>query len=368
MSPKGLLVLQTTASGYRFGFNFRPDSDLYYLTGLADEDLTLILSKPGFPNTSAGGNAHSILLTAPPVGLSIDRDEYFVRLADSLGFDYCASVIELRKILKQISDIDVFYNNLIRQDQQQGNSIIEKRLIQFIQQFPQVSFTPIIQLTGSMRRIKTSDEIALIQKAVDITIQAHQEAFKSMRPGLYEYQIEAIIEFIFKFNGAEQLAFPTIIGAGPNSLILHYEQGMRQIQRNDIVVMDIGCEYQHYCADITRTIPATGKFTLEQKEIYNIVLEANQTIIAMLKPGVTIAQMDSAARAIIGKYGYEKYIRHGCTHYLGLDVHDVGNTREPLLPGCVVTVEPGIYISPNSDLPEAYWNIGVRIEDDVLIT
>lgn len=135
-----------------------------------------------------------------------------------------------------------------------------------------------------------------------------------------------------------------------------------------MVVVDIGCEYNHYCADITRTIPASGKFTPQQKEIYNIVLEANQAVINMLRPGVTMAQMDSLVKAVFQKYGYEKYWRHGCTHHLGLDVHDVGDTSLPLAPGCVVTVEPGLYIPPNSDLPKEYWNIGVRIEDDVLIT
>lgn len=207
-----------------------------------------------------------------------------------------------------------------------------------------------------------------MQQAIDITSLAHQEAMKSMTPGLYEYQIEAVIEYVFKFNGSQQLAFPTIIGSGPNSLDLHYELGVRKIEAGDMVVMDIGCEYNHYCADITRTIPASGKFTPQQKEIYNIVLEANNAVIAMLKPGVTMAQMDSVARAVLAKYGYEKYWRHGCTHHLGLDVHDVGDTRLPLAPGCVVTVEPGLYIPPNADLPKEYWNIGVRIEDDVLIT
>jgi len=134
------------------------------------------------------------------------------------------------------------------------------------------------------------------------------------------------------------------------------------------VVIDIGCEINHYCADITRTIPAKGTFSPQQEEIYHIVLEANQEIINNLRPGFTIAAMDSVQRAVIGKYGYEKYIRHTPSHYLGLDVHDVGDWEKPLEPGCVVTVEPGIYITPNSYLPKEYWNIGIRIEDDVLIT
>jgi Xaa-Pro aminopeptidase len=368
MSPKGLMVLQTAREGYRYGFSFEQESDLFYLTGMNDPDIIFILSKPGIISPSSHGIVHSILIMNSPAQSSFNSETYYRTLQDSLGFDLVCGTKELRKIFKSITEIDQLYTNVIKKNQKDTDTILQKRLIELAANMPSVEISYPGELTTSLRRIKNDDEIAMMQKAIDITTLAQKEAMKSMTPGLFEYQIEAMIEYVFKFSGSQQLAFPTIVGAGPNSLDLHYMEGVRKIEPSDIVVMDVGCEYDHYCADITRTIPASGKFTPQQKEIYNIVLKANQAVIDMLKPGVKMAQMDSMAKAVFAKYGYEKYWRHGCTHYLGLDVHDVGDISLPLAPGCVVTVEPGLYIPPNSDLDKAYWNIGVRIEDDVLIT
>ncbi|MDZ7399363.1 MAG: aminopeptidase P family protein [candidate division KSB1 bacterium] len=368
MSPNGLLILQTQRNGYRFGFGFEQESNLFFLTGSNEPDIILILSKPGIQSPVSDTQVHSIIIKNPPPSKMVKSDEYYRMLQDSLGIDLVCGSKELRKILNSIRVIDQLYTNVIKSDQREGNSILEKRLIELVERLSSISIQQPEALLAQSRRIKDSGEIADIQKAIDITTLAHKEAMKSMTPGLFEYQIEAVVEYIFKFHGLQQLAFPTIVGSGPNSLDLHYELGVRQIESGDMVVVDIGCEYNHYCADITRTIPASGKFTPQQKEIYNIVLEANLAVIDMLRPGLTMAQMDSLARAVFAKYGYEKYWRHGCTHHLGLDVHDIGDTSLPLVPGCVVTVEPGLYIPPNPDLPKEYWNIGVRIEDDVLIT
>jgi len=368
MSPMGLLVLQTSHQGYRFGYGFQQESNLYYLTGMTDRGLILILSKSGLQSPLNNRIVHSILIIDSPLNKTSDSEQYFQTLQDSLTFDLVCGSKELRKIFKSLSEIDILYTNIIAPRQKDSNTILEKRLIQLREKLPSLEITPPTELTRSLRIKKSDGEIALMQKAIDITTLAHIEAFKSMQPGFYEYQIEAVIEYVFKYFGSQQLAFPTIVGAGPNSLDLHYNLGLRKIQDGDMIVMDIGCEYKHYCADITRTIPASVKFTPEQKEIYNIVLEANEAAINMLRPGVTMAQMDSTVRAVVSKYGYEKYLRHSCTHYLGLDVHDVGGRSQPFEPGMVVTVEPGLYIPPNPDLPEEYWNIGVRIEDDVLIT
>ncbi|MBC8183531.1 aminopeptidase P N-terminal domain-containing protein [candidate division KSB1 bacterium] len=367
MPANCLMIIKTSKKGYRFGFNFQQNSNLFYLTGLADEGITLLLSKNAINYPDDNSSVFSILLLNPPASKT-KSDSFYQTLQDSLQFDLVCSPMELRKILKKVNQVDFLYTNIIKQNQIKGSSILEKRLLKFVDNFPDIKFHSPTTLTNSLRRIKNEDEIILMQKAIDITMKAHLEAFKSMEPGLFEHQIEAVVEYVFKFSGSEQLAFPTIVGAGPNSIVLHYEEGVRKIQPGDMIVMDIGCEFDHYCADITRTIPADGKFNPQQKEIYNIVLEANLEIIKNLSPGFTLAQMDSVQRAVIGKYGYEKYVRHGPTHYLGLDVHDVGDWKEPLQPGCVVTVEPGIYISSNSDLPKEYWNIGIRIEDDVLIT
>jgi Xaa-Pro aminopeptidase len=368
MSTKGLLVLQTSRQGYRFGFGFQQESNLFYLTGMSDPDVILILSKPGINSPLNDDIVHSILISNPPPKKASESDKYYQILQDSLGFDLACGTKELRKIFKSIAEIDQLYTNLIKKNQKDTDTILEKRLIELIETIPSIEISHPNELTTSLRLIKTDDEIAHMQKAIDITTMAHEEAMKSMKPGLFEYQVEVVIEFVFKYNGSYQLAFPSIVGSGPNSLVLHYDHGTRKIETGDMIVMDIGCEYNHYCADITRTIPASGKFTPQQKEIYKIVLEANEAVIDMLKPGVKMAQMDSTAKTVFAKYGYEKYWRHGCTHHLGLDVHDIGDTRLPLVPGCVVTVEPGLYIPPNSELAKEYWNIGVRIEDDVLIT
>lgn len=368
MSPKGLLVLQTSREGYRFGYGFQQESNLFYLTGMNDPDVILILSKPGIKSPVNDEIVHSILISNPPPPKASNSDKFYQTFQDSLGFDWVCGTKKLRKIFKSIAEIDHLYTNVVKKKQKDTDTILAKRLIELLGKMPSLEISYPNELTTSLRLRKTDDEIAFMQKAIDITTLAHKEAMKSMKPGLYEYQVEAIIEYVFKFNGSQQLAFPSIVGSGPNSLDLHYMDGIRKIEAGDMVVMDIGCEYNHYCADITRTIPASGKFTPQQKEIYNIVLEANEAVIEMLKPGATVEQMDSVVKEVFSNYGYEKYIRHSCTHFLGLDVHDVGNRNQVFEPGVVVTVEPGLYISPNSDLPKEYWNIGVRIEDDVLIT
>lgn len=368
MAPKGLLVLQTSREGYRFGYGFQQESNLFYLTGMSDPDVVLILSKPGIQSPVNDDIVHSILVSNPPANKASESDKYYQTLQDSLGFDLACGTKELRKIFKSIVEIEQLYTNLIKKNQKDTDTILEKRLIELIETIPSIEISHPNELTASLRLIKTDDEIALMQKAIDITTLAHEQAMKSIAPGLFEYQIEAVIEYVFKFNGSQQLAFNSIVGSGPNSLVLHYDHGTRKIEAGDMVVMDIGCEYNHYCADVTRTIPSSGKFSSQQKKIYNIVLEANQAVIDMLKPGATMAQMDSTVNAVVSKYGYQKYILHSCTHFLGLDVHDVGSRNYAFEPGVVVTVEPGLYIPPNSDLPREYWNIGVRIEDDVLIT
>jgi len=178
--------------------------------------------------------------------------------------------------------------------------------------------------------------------------------------------------------GAEYPAFPSIIGSGENSVILHYTSNRKRINDGDLIVIDIGAEYHNYCADITRTIPANGKFSPEQREIYEIVLKAQEETIRLVRPGVSFVELQLKASEIIAdgllklgiiksKNEVNKYFMHGVTHHLGLDVHDIGIPGN-LEPGMVITVEPGIYIPAGSECDPKYWNIGVRIEDDVLVT
>jgi Xaa-Pro aminopeptidase len=237
---------------------------------------------------------------------------------------------------------------------------------------PQASLKDISSAVGTLRAIKSPGELALIQKAVDPSIDAHFEAMKMVRPGLYEYQVAARMVDIHGYAGCETEAYAPIVGTGFNSTVLHYNKLDRRIEDGDIVLLDVGGQYSGYASDITRTIPANGKFTPRQREIYEIVLGAQNAAMAALKPGMTLGGKDDTslqkiAMDYIDSHGKDKegrslgrYYIHGLSHHVGLDVHDPSGPSRPLEPGMVITIEPGIYI------PEE--NLGVRIEDDVLIT
>jgi len=211
-----------------------------------------------------------------------------------------------------------------------------------------------------LRQVKSPTEIVLLEKAIQITMKAQQAAAQTIAPGAMEYEVEAALEFEFRRGGAERPGFPSIVGSGPFSTILHYDKNTRRMEAGDVIVVDIGAEYSGYSADVTRTYPVSGKFSSRQREIYQIVLDAQKAAIAKVRPGATFAEIHGAAMAHIRSKGYEKNFIHGTSHHIGLEVHDVGSTARPLEPNMVITVEPGIYI------PEE--QLGVRIEDDVLVT
>lgn len=234
------------------------------------------------------------------------------------------------------------------------------------------------QIMNDLRGIKSDYEIAQIREAVEITCAAHKEVFCLVEPGLSEKSIDAAVDFVFKWYGAEGEAFSSIIGSGANSTILHYTANNKTIAENDLLLCDIGASFNGYAADITRTMPANGKFSEEQSAIYNLVLKAQLAAIAESKAGKAFNHTFTISSEIVAnglmelgiitnKEEFRTYYMHGATHHLGLDVHDYGNT-EILEPGNVITVEPGIYIPENSNCDPKWWNIGVRIEDVVLIT
>lgn len=229
-----------------------------------------------------------------------------------------------------------------------------------------------------LRQVKTEEEIALLRKAIAITCEAQNELMKQIVPEMTEYQTEAVIEYTFKRNGAEYTGFPSIQGSGENSCILHYNTNRRPLINGGLLVSDVGAEYRGYTADVTRTIPPSGTFSKEEKIIYNLVLEAQQAGIDSSKVGKSFWSAHLAAKAILAKglkklkiiekeRQVDRYFMHGTSHYLGLDVHDAG-LYSYLEEGNVITVEPGIYIAEGSDCDPKWWNIGVRIEDDILIT
>jgi len=232
-------------------------------------------------------------------------------------------------------------------------------------------------MAGS-RQIKQNPELVLMQKAIQITSNAQIELMKAAKVNMKEYQAEAIVEYVFKNEGSEYPGFPSILGGGENSCFIHYDKNRKTVKNNELLVCDIGAEYHNYNADVTRTFPINGKFTQEQKLIYNIVLAAQKEGIKNCIKGNKFWDPHDAATKIIAqglldlgiidkKSKVTKYFIHGTSHYLGLDVHDLG-LYGPLQPGNVITVEPGIYIPAGSDCDPKWWNIGIRIEDDILIT
>ncbi|MFH7013722.1 aminopeptidase P N-terminal domain-containing protein [Flavobacterium sp. FlaQc-52] len=236
-------------------------------------------------------------------------------------------------------------------------------------------------ITSTLREIKTPEELVLMRKSVQLSCVAHNEVMKAVGPDMSENEAEGIHTYIHRRYGAEAEGYSPIVGAGANGCILHYSENNSTKMENQLLLMDVGSEYHGYSADVTRTIPANGKFSEEQKAIYQLVYDAQEAVFAICKEGTPLVDLNNTAKEVLAK-GLLKlgiindlkdvnlYYPHGCSHFLGLDVHDKGNFKGPetlLKENMILTVEPGIYISPNSKCDKKWWNIGVRIEDDILI-
>ena len=235
------------------------------------------------------------------------------------------------------------------------------------------------QITARLRESKTPEEMYLIRKAVEISCMAHNEAMKSLRPEMSELEIQGLMEYVHKRYGSEEVGYGSIVGAGENGCILHYmENSKTKIGTNNLLLMDVGASYHGYSADVTRTIPARGKFSPEERIIYQLVYDAQEAAFKTLKEGSAWSDANNAARDVIAegllklgiikdKKDVRKFYPHGLGHHIGLDVHDKSEYG-PLKKDMVITIEPGIYIMPGSDCDKKWWGIGVRIEDDALIT
>ncbi len=211
-----------------------------------------------------------------------------------------------------------------------------------------------------LRQVKDAHELALLERAVGVTCAALTEAIRSVEPGQREFEVQAVIEHVFLRYGAQRPGFSSIVGGGPRSCVLHYQANRGRLREGDLIVMDVGAELWGYTADVTRTVPVSGRFTARQRAVYDVVLRAQAAGIAAVRPGATLRDVDQAAREVIQGAGYGRAFPHGTCHWLGLDVHDVGAYERALEPGMVLTVEPGVY------LPDE--GIGIRIEDDVVVT
>jgi Xaa-Pro aminopeptidase len=362
---------------------FAQEENFYYLTGHNEEGAGLVLLPPsanaGQPDDVAAGPREILFL--PPK--NPDKEKWNgLRISPSdpgiealTGFAAVKPFSEFRATVERLAKTYAdFYTILPYQDKKElGGYPHEKEVVDWFQQaVPQAKLKDIRSQIEALRPIKSPGEIAFLRRAIDLSLDAHLEAMKMMRPGLYEYQVAAKMVEVHAMGGSEAEGYAPIVGAGPNSTALHYDKLSRKIQDGDIVVLDVGAQFSGYSADITRTLPASGKFTPRQLEIYNIVLGAQNAALAALKPGMEMCRsgnksvyrvsydyINSHGKDLHGKSLGQYYI-HGLGHNIGLNVHDPGDYCKPLAPGMVVTMEPGIYI------PEE--NLGVRIEDDVLIT
>jgi Xaa-Pro aminopeptidase len=341
--------------------DFRQDNTFFYFTQLETQDAWLLM-------TARGPDSLETVLFLPPrtpsrerwTGLRLGPDSTAVRLSG----------------IKTILPIDSLDGRLMRSRFAGPRPIYtvinaktkdEARISDLV--FSGADVRNVLPVVDSMRYVKDADEIARLRRAVDISVAGHIAAMRASRSGMYEYELEAALEEGFRKNGADRLGYPSIVGSGPNTTTLHYDVNRRRTENGDLVVIDAAAEWGQYTADVTRTFPVNGKFTPRQKAIYDLVLGAQQAAFDSVRPGVTLFQLDAIARRYMKEHSGtlcgektcddREFFNHGLGHPIGMDVHDVGFNR-PLEVGAVFTIEPGVYLQAE--------NLGVRIEDDVLVT
>jgi Xaa-Pro aminopeptidase len=362
---------------------FAQEDNFYYLTGHNEEGAGLIIM-PAARNTQgavpvASWDGPQEMLFLPPKnpakekwnGLRMSPSDPGIQAR--AGFASVLPLPEMRATLERLAKIYPTMYTILPYEKENGGYPHEKEVVDWIHtSVPQTKLRDIRSNIEDLRQIKSPGEIAFLTQAIELSVDAQLAAMRMMRPGLHEYEIAAKMAEVHAMGGSEAEGYAPIVGAGPNSTALHYDKLARKIEDGDIVVLDVGAQYSGYSADITRTLPANGKFTPRQREIYEIVLGAQNAALAAIKPGMDYCQRGSKsihkiAYDYINSHGKDlhgkslgQYFIHGLGHDIGLDVHDPGEYCKPLEAGMVVTVEPGIYI------PEE--NLGVRIEDDILIT
>lgn len=371
---------------------YRQDSDFYYLTGFEEPNSALLLS----PNSK---EAKSVIFVQP---LNREREVWegwrlgVERAAATLGVDAAYPIDELwTKLPELLATSDNLYYPLAHHrefDERVIEAVRECRTKRRREDHGASNVLDPSPILHEMRTIKTPYDVERIRRAINISVEGHLAAMRGARPGMHEYEIQALLEYVFTSRGGQTPAYPTIVGSGPNGVCLHYVANRRRIADGELVLVDAGAEVDYYCGDLTRTWPITGKFSAEQRAVYDIVLAANQRIIELCKPGakwnsdiadatvkvlveglLDIGLVKGSAQENIEKETYKQFYMHRQGHYLGLDVHDVGYYRKDgdwrgLQEGMVLTVEPGLYIAQDADVDERFRAIGIRIEDDVLIT
>ncbi|CAH9056254.1 Xaa-Pro aminopeptidase [Pseudoalteromonas holothuriae] len=373
-------------------FPFRQDSDFFYLTGFNEPDAILVLCK----DKSEQLVSHLFCRSKDKIAeIWHGRRVGYEQAKKQYLFDNTYPLSELdEKLLELVNRKRVLYFG-------QGTySAFDDKvwsLLNTLRSAPKRGFRApeiikdIRPLIHEMRLFKSEPEVAVMRKAAQISCEGHKRAMRFAKAGVTEYQLEAELHHHYAMNGARHPAYGTIVGSGNNANILHYTENSDVLKNGDLILIDSGCELEGYAADITRTFPVSGKYTEPQKQVYELVLKAQQAAFAQVKPGSTLVKANYAAMKVmttgliqlgilagdvdtlLDNQACKAFYMHGLGHWLGLDVHDVGEYKldeadRPFEPGMVLTIEPGLYFDEDAQIPEQFKGIGIRIEDDLLIT
>ncbi|HTR57994.1 MAG TPA: aminopeptidase P N-terminal domain-containing protein [Casimicrobiaceae bacterium] len=395
-SGRGIAAIPTAPEAIRNAdthYPYRPDSHFYYLSGFVEAEAVVVL----LAGAEAGDSRQVLFCRDKNAEREIwDGFRYGPDAArEVFAFDEAYSITELAaKLADWTADRPAMYTpvglypawdhlvtatlNEVRNRVRTGIAAPE-------------AIVDVRSLVSTMRLVKDEQELKLLRRAAEISSGAHRRAMARAQPGWYEYQVEAELAHEFLRFGAHSPAYPSIVASGPNACVLHYRDNDRELQPNDLLLIDAGCEFHGYASDITRTFPVSGKFSGAQKAIYELVLAAQLACIDAVRPGrlfhdyhqvaervlaqgfIDLKLCEGSLDAVLESGAYKQFYMHRAGHWLGLDVHDVGLYRvdgasRALEQGMVLTVEPGCYIRPADNVPEEFWDIGVRIEDDVLVT
>ncbi len=345
--------------------------DFFYLTGIDRENMALLLVK-----RNEGVEVQLFIEKPDPTvekwmgkRMSIKEAKAKSQI-DNIKFMESLDNEILLNINRRCIEKMYFLQNEFNLSQNKGLNI--RKAQEYRTHFPTIEIKNLYSIIGTLRMQKDSDEVTKVEKAIEMTKNGLNEVLKVLKPGLYEYQVQATYEYSIKYQGSIKPSFPTIAGAGYNGTMLHYGTNRDMIHDGDLILLDLGAMYEGYCSDITRTYPANGKFTPRQKQIYDIVLKANQRVKDEARPGLTPFDLNEICKEVLANGLIEigliekpeeltKYYMHGVSHHLGLDVHDVTiASNAKLRPGAIISNEPGLYIEEEA--------IGIRIEDDLLIT
>ncbi|HKH97856.1 MAG TPA: Xaa-Pro aminopeptidase [Candidatus Sulfotelmatobacter sp.] len=373
----GVVVLLAPLEPMDAVYAFRQEDNFYYLSGVTTPGAALLVAPAVEAQGDTPARAYTEILFLPPHNLRLEKYTGPQLGADSpdatkvTGFDY---VDEMSKLPEEVGKLlaggrPVIYTDVSSQGESNGSTealSLLKRTTTF------VFLQDVKPMLSSLRTVKDAGEAALLRKAVDASVAAHFAAMKAVKPNVAEYEISALMQYEWGRRGCERPSYAPIVGSGHNSTVLHYSENTNAMKAGDVVVIDAAGEYSMYAADITRTLPVNGHYTARQKEIYEIVLGAQEAAMAAFQSGKSMlfgdgdTSLNKVAKDYINSHGKDlhgqplgQYFIHGLGHYLGLNVHDPGDYKIPLAPGMAFTIEPGIYI------PEE--NIGVRIEDDYLV-